>query len=440
MGTQNTYDAIVIGGGLAGLRAARDIGDAGKSVLLLEAQDRLGGRVRYDRFADTDSYVEYGGGWINPRYHELVAGEIDRYSLPIAGNDLEPTAYRWLSQGQIVTGPSPFEVKSFASLESGLYATIEAAKRINPDLPWDEQDLEDLDVSWEAFVKSLVLAPEVEEFFLTWTSGSKAHETNALDVLTWVAVFDNSPWSLYAEGHVNRFVGGTKALVDALAESSGADIRLSTPVARIVHDSQRVTVQVRDGQEFSARTAVFAVPFNVWRDIDFEPGLSAPKQEASSVPHVGRCVKVWAVIENMPEEGIAAWGHGEGVNWLYRYDTTSDGGALHVGFSGGYDLDPSDLSAIEKAARVFEPHAKVVKADAHDWRANEFFKGTWLVHRPGEGRRFHSALAAPEGLVSFAGADVAFGWHGWMEGALSSGARAGKEALKTLSAATIRPS
>jgi hypothetical protein len=132
-----------------------------------------------------------------------------------------------------------------------------------------------------------------------------------------------------------------------------------------------VTITTRAGEEFSAKAAVLAVPFNVWNDIAFDPPLSTPKREASSVPHPGACVKVWAVIENMPEEGLVGFtSDGEGCNWLVRFGT-AEGGDLYMSFSGGYDLDVSTKDAFERACRRYIPEATVGKWDVHDWRAND---------------------------------------------------------------------
>ncbi|HWI74889.1 MAG TPA: NAD(P)/FAD-dependent oxidoreductase [Baekduia sp.] len=436
------FDAIVIGGGLAGLRAARDLGDAGKSVLVLEAQDRLGGRVYYDRFADTDTFVEYGGGWINLNFHSLVAGEVERYSLP-TGPSQEASgpsqqegesAFRWLSLGGIRTGASPVPVEDLADMERGLHRCIQAAERIEFGKPWDEQDIADLDISWKQFVGEMRLRASVEEFFLTWPWSSDAADTNALDLLAWVAGFDNSVWRVYGESMIDRLINGTKSLVDALAADSDADIRLGSPVASVEQNDEDVTVTTRSGESFTGRSAVVAAPVNVWSDVTFAPPLSAPKREVSAEPHPGRAVKVWALLENVPDEGVSGWGFGQGCNWFFRYSRLPEGD-LYVGFSGGYDLDVTDVEAVQRAARVFAPEARVIKVDAHDWRANEFFKGTPLIHRPGEARRYFSALADREGRVLFAGSDVAFGWNGWMDGALESGARAAREVLEIVEAA-----
>lgn len=433
---QHQYDVIVIGGGLSGLRTARDLGNAGKSVLVLEAQNRLGGRVYYDRFADTDKFVEFGGGWFNTAFQPLLASEIDSYSLEIAINPKPATAFRWLIGGNISGGVSPVALEHTAEMERGLYETTYAARRIEFGTAWDKQDLADLDISWASFVESLRLVAPVEEFFLNWCSSSEAEETNALDILTWIAGFEGSPWRTYAESMVYHFANGTKSLVDALAADSGADIRMDSPVARIEHGKDGVVVTTRSGATFTGAVGVASVPINVWPDVEFVPPLSSPKREVSAEVHPGRTVKLWTVLENA-SEGFSAWGKGKGCNWLFRFDDVPEGD-LYVGFSGGYDLDPTDPVAVQNAVQVFDPDAKVVKFDAHDWRANEFAKGTWMIRRPGEGLRYHSAIPAKEGELIFGGSDTSFGWNGWMEGALETGARAAVEAIQALDGAAAR--
>src|SRR5579885_2563116 len=99
-------DAIVVGGGFAGLRAARDLRDAGHAdVVILEARDRLGGRTLARTFPGTGHLIELGGTWISPRLHPLIAGEMKRYGLKLAHREnAPPPSFRWRFDGATLDG------------------------------------------------------------------------------------------------------------------------------------------------------------------------------------------------------------------------------------------------------------------------------------------------------------------------------------------------
>src|SRR5690349_367233 len=104
------YEAIVIGAGFGGLTAARDLHDAGHSVLVLEGRDRLGGRTWYKTYPGTEKAIEYGGTWVAPRWQPHIKAELERYSAPLIESPV-PSEFAWSLGGEMSRSPSPLPVE-----------------------------------------------------------------------------------------------------------------------------------------------------------------------------------------------------------------------------------------------------------------------------------------------------------------------------------------
>jgi monoamine oxidase len=411
-------DTIVIGGGLAGLVIARELCAAGRAVTLLEARSRLGGRVYFDSFDGTDEFIELGGNWFDPNYQPLIAAEIDRYGLEIAHGD-PGTEQRTVIGGQILHGMLPVPPEDIVDLERGVWECLAASRRIEYGRPWEEHDLDDLDVSWADYVRGLKLSPAVEEYLMTWTSASDPEQSSALNILVLFATFGHSAWAAYNSMEL-KFAHGTSSLVDAITAEIRAEIHLDTLVTHVEQSADEVIVTTSDGRSFTATNAVLATPVNTWDDVTFTPPLSEAKQEVAELKHVGTGQKIWMQLTGTPAGGVFGWGFGKGVNWLLRDRQLPEGGDLYVGFTGGGRLDVDDHDSIRDAVRVFAPEAEVTRTFEHNWLEDPYAKGVWAVFRPGHFTRLHTQISRPEGRLHFAGADVSFGQQLWMEGAFET--------------------
>jgi monoamine oxidase len=423
------FDAIVVGGGFAGVRAARDLGDAGRSVLLLEARERLGGRVWTRPFEGRRAPIELGGTWVSTDVHPYTAEEVERYGFGLKVSHAGEVDTRWSLGGELIHG-FPLEGDEIYDLERVLFETIKASHRIEIDVPRDEQDLADLDVSVAEFYDRFDPLPRVREFLYMWAglgSGALPTEWSMLTALSLIAAMDNSVYGWYG-AVTDAFEGGISAVVETMARDSGATVELGAPVARIEQDAEAVSVTTRDGRTWSAATAVVAVPIALWPEIEFHPPLPADKLEAARKNHPGRMKKTWMVVDGIPAN-LYASGWGTDFVQLFPEDSEPDGLVALGMCPPPSELDPGDPAAVEAAVRQFAPGARVLATDVHEWAADEFAKGGWYVPPPGVLSTSHSALGRPEGRLSFAGADLAVRWIGWIDGALETGARAARESL-----------
>lgn len=430
-------DTIVIGGGFAGVVAARDLCDAGSDVLLLEARDRLGGRTYYRRLQWSTAAVEFGGTHVDLEVHRSVAREIARYSVSMrAGVSTESHAFRSAVGGRLFTGALPIPFEEVPAIERALYHVISAARRIEFGTALDEQDIGDLDVAWTEFMEPLALPRATSDYINCWVAnvgGTDPERISALYMLSKVAGHNNSPWSMFA-GLATRFAEGTASLINAIVDGSGTEVRLSSPVCRIDQkpDTDYATVTTTSGEVLAGRAVIVAVPLNVWKDIECVPPLSELKRQAAAEGQASRSAKVFALVTGVPPR-LFGTAFGGPLRMAYEYMEVDEGRVVTV-WSDVDKLDVTNRGDVQRALRSVAPEAHVEAIDCHNWIADEFSRGAALTFRPGQMTRFHSALSRPEGRLHFAGADVAIGFAGSIEGAVESGAAAAQAVLRSRAA------
>ncbi len=419
------HDVVVVGGGFAGVTAAREAARDGRSVLLLEGRDRLGGRTWTASW--NGHQIEYGGGWVH--WHQPhTFSEITRAGLTVELSE-DPDVTAWYVGDDRRAGTI---AERDAIANRGWLQFVDGVERSLPN-PHDPT----LAIAKLARIDRLTIAQRVDELDLDeehrevlWAElESLAHgpldEAGAASVLRWHAL---SGYSLaltqYTGGRVT-LTNGTRGLLEAIAGGAAYETRLSTPVAAVRRRGEGVEVETRAGTLLPAARAVVAVPLNTLWAIEFEPALSELKLEGIALGQASRGIKIFIHAEGEPiSQNAIRPGHPFG--YLDTEFMNDDGTQVMIGF--GYDAalnDATDLPRVQGDLDRIIPGYRAVDASAHDWLADEFSRGTWAIHRPGWYSRYFEEMRRPEGPVLLAGSDLAAGWSGFIDGAIESGLRAG---------------
>jgi monoamine oxidase len=279
-------DVIVVGGGLAGLNAARDLVAGGVDVIVLEARGRPGGRVEQTRMAD-GRIVQLGGevvGSFHEAYIELVS-ELGLTLVP-AFPDL-PGAETWMmADGHHVGDDPPW----FDDADRAAYARADAAfaklaRTVDPDDPWSHPDATALDdTSVGDWLRAQGATPNVlraREVAMLSLSAESVERTSLLSDLRKEAAAGAHGFYDYDVWEHLRVAEGSATVALMIAEQLGHRIRYASPVARITVGGRaggprRSSAVTANGERFEADAVVCAVPVGPLRNIRID-GVSAER-------------------------------------------------------------------------------------------------------------------------------------------------------------------
>ncbi|HEY7259440.1 MAG TPA: NAD(P)/FAD-dependent oxidoreductase [Gaiellales bacterium] len=426
------FDVVVVGGGFAGITAARETALRGASTLLLEARDRLGGRTWTAPWQGLD--IELGGGWVH--WHQPHTwSEIVRAGLEVEiGEETEVAAWYVGEERRAGTIAERDAIAArgwdafVAGVEEMLPLPHDPLARVDRLARLDRMSIaermDELDLTQE---ERDVLAAELESL-----ASGPLSESGAVSVLRWHAL---SGYSLaltqYTGGRVT-LVRGTGALLAAIAGGATFETRLDAPVAAISQSETAVEVRLRDGETVAARSAVVALPLNALPAVEFDPPLSAGKRAAIAAGQASTGGKIF-IRARGPAVQQNAIRPGHPFGYLATEYLLPDGEQVMIGFgTDGRTCDAGDLASVQRRLDDIIPGYKVVAATANDWVGQEFSRGTWAIHRPGWYTTHHANARLPEGRIVFAGSDIANGWSGFIDGAIESGFRGAALALDAI--------
>ncbi|SEF18741.1 flavin monoamine oxidase family protein [Jiangella alba] len=424
-------DVVVIGGGFAGVTAAREMAATGASVVLLEARDRLGGRTWTTEFEGEP--VELGGTWVHWTQQHIWS-ELTRHGIAIQEDDWDFDAAIMGSPPR--RRPAP---ETFARLKD-LFVRFVGEHRASLPLAHDPlhryDQIAELDrLSMDDRLRQLDLADADVEYLtslLFEIAGTELGEAGYLQVVRWLALCD---WSTDQWYEMNRYrpVGGTAAVLDAMLGPHEVDVRLADPVASVRYGDDGALVRTSGGAEIACRHVIVAVPVNTWNRIEFDPPLPETHRAAMR-QWMGKPRQDKVFLKVSGDIG-RVFGHlpaPEPLNFFWTFRDVEDGQII-MAINSSASLDVNDADAVEAAMRRVIPEITEVHAVlGQSWSEDPWSSGGNLCPPPGQISAHLRALQQPLRGLAFATTEIANGWAGFIDGAIESGLRAAGHSRKAI--------
>jgi monoamine oxidase len=445
-------DVVVVGAGLAGLAAARALLGGGLDVVVLEARDRVGGRVVAEELGDGD-IVELGAQFAGSGQARLLglADElgVERFPTWTAGRSIVIVGARrytwepggWPRLNAIVLGDFGQAMTRLDRMAARV--PLEAPWRAERALEWDSQTLE----TW--LRRNLLTDTARAQMRLMFTTlfATEPTSVSLLHALFFIASAGSLRLLTGTEGGAQhwRFVGGSQRLPLGLAAALGDRVRLSSPVHRVARSASGVTVETASGS-VRARRVVVTVPPALADRIAWDPALPSDRDQLTQrMPH-GSVVKLMAVYDEpfWRRDGLS--GHAACADLVVSstFDNSPPDASPGVllGFVEGNAA--RRFGRLPEAARrrvaedclvtYFGPSARSMeRLIERDWSSEEWTRGCYAAHMPpGAWTHYGEALRAPVGPIHWAGTETARVWHGYLEGALESAERVTMEVMDAL--------
>ena len=445
-------DVAVVGGGIAGLTAARRLSASGIDVVVLEGRDRVGGRTLNLELEDGE-ILEIGGEWVGPTQDRVLAliSELGIETFPTycEGKNVLELGGRISTYTGTIPRVSPLVLLELDRVRRRL---ARMQKEVPLEDPWNAPHAGEWDATpFSQWISGTTRSRRVLDLFRAAAAVVWGADPSEFSLL-WALFYMRSGGGLDAlldtrgGAQQDRLVGGSQEISIRLARDLGDRVVLGTRVTRMVPDERGVSIETSLGST-RARRAIVSLPPPLCKGIEIDGSLGVGRAQLASRMPMGAVIKATAVYSTpfWRAKGFS----GEAVSDRGPVCTTfdnspygSDKGAM-LGFIGAREaaahirLGTSERrrTTLESFARLYGDEALHPLAYHEQAWAEEDLSGGGPVCSPTPGTlsAYGDALRSPVGRLHWAGSESSTVWAGYMDGAVRSGERAADEVAVALS-------
>ena len=455
----SSVDVVVVGGGISGLVAARQVARSGRSVLVVEARDRVGGRVLNHTLA-SGATIESGGAFIGPTQDHIAALAAELKVPTFLEYNTGKSVYN--SSGPLgrqeydgTVPPDPLILPDAAILQ---YQLDQWASEIDVSAPWNHPRAKEWDSQTLGdYIRATAVNKQgIDTLIRCWTQpgfGADPDQLSLLFVIFYTACSGNETTKGTFERNSDtgdgaqqrRFVGGSQLVPLRMAAQLGSRVALNAAVSRIDQSSSGAVVRTARGN-VRAKRVIVACPPELARQITFTPALPARHKALFDHMNMGDLMKCDAVYDKpfWRDAGLNGFGLSDHGAVRAAFDNTPANGSPGVllAFVGGSTWKQYGLQTLAARraavltgfAEMFGDQAlKPIEYVEHDWTKEQWTRGAPVaVLGPGTLTTWGQEIRVPHGRIHWAGTETATFWTGYMDGAVRAGERSSAEVLKLL--------